>query len=59
MSAMTLAGPRQPVVVVGADTTAVRLVEELVRAGEHLVVVAHGQLDTGVVTRLERLGAIR
>ena len=32
---------RQHVVVVGADTT-VRLAEELVRSGEQLVVIAHG-----------------
>ena len=33
---------RQQVLVVGADTTTVRLVEELVRAGEQLVALAHG-----------------
>ncbi|MET0693518.1 MAG: NAD-binding protein [Propionibacteriaceae bacterium] len=48
---------RQHVVVVGADTTAVRLVEEMVRAGEHLVVIGHGRFDPSVVTQLERLGA--
>ena len=47
----------QQVLVVGADTTAVRLVEELVRAGEQLVVLAHGQPDPDVVADLEALGA--
>lgn len=49
--------PRQHVLVVGADTTSVRLVEELVRAGELLVVLAHGQRDASVEAHLERLGA--
>ena len=35
--------PGQHVVVVGADTTTVRLAEELVRSGEQLVVIAHGE----------------
>ena len=48
MSAMAEPGtaqhaPRQHVVVVGADTTTVRLAEELVRSGEQLVVIAHGE----------------
>ena len=43
--------------VIGADTTAVRLVEELVRAGEQLVVLAYGQPDPDVITELEALGA--
>ncbi len=35
---------RQHVVVVGADSTSVRLVEELSRAGEQLLVLAHGDV---------------
>ncbi len=46
-----------PVLVIGADTTAVRLTEELVRAGEQLVVLAHGRPDPDVVVELEALGA--
>ena len=40
---------RQHVVVVGADSTSVRLVEELIRAGEQLVVVAPSR-SIGAVT---------
>lgn len=58
MSAMSQpAELRQHVVVVGADSLAVRLVEELVRAGEQLVVIAHGDVATAVVAQLDRLGA--
>lgn len=58
MSAMSPpAELRQHVVVVGADSLAVRLVEELVRAGERLVVLAHGDVATAVVAELDRLGA--
>ena len=38
---------RQHVVVVGADPTTVRLAEELVRSGEQLVVIAHGENPPG------------
>lgn len=48
---------RQHVVVVGADTLSVRLVEELVRAGEQLVVIAFGEEDPDIVDDLTRLGA--
>jgi len=57
MAARSPSARRQHVLVVGADTTSVRLVEELVRAGEQLVVVAHGHPDPGVVAHLKRLGA--
>jgi Trk K+ transport system NAD-binding subunit len=57
-SAMTThASPPQRVVVVGATTTSVRLVEELVRAGERLVVIAHGSIDPDIVADLAELGA--
>lgn len=49
--------PSQHIVVVGADTTAVRLVEELVRGGEQLVVLAHGPLDSDAVVEIQSLGA--
>ena len=42
-------GLRHHVVVVGADSTSVRLVEELARAGEQLVVVATSR-SVGAVT---------
>jgi hypothetical protein len=51
------AGPRQHVVVVGADTTCVRLVEELVRAGEQLVVIAPGERGRDNIDDLRELGA--
>ena len=38
-------GLRQHVVVIGADTTSVRLVEELTRGGEQVLVLAHGVPD--------------
>lgn len=47
----------QHVVVVGADTTTVRLVEELVRAGERLMVVAHGPVDQQLVADIGAMGA--
>lgn len=49
--------PRQHVVVVGADTTTVRLVEELTRGGEQLVVLAHGTPDQDAVAEISVLGA--
>jgi Trk K+ transport system NAD-binding subunit len=49
--------PRQHVVVVGADTTCVRLVEELVRAGEQLVVIAPGERGRDNLDDLRELGA--
>ena len=51
------AGLRQHVVVVGADTTCVRLVEELVRAGEQLVVIAPGERGRANLDDLRELGA--
>jgi Trk K+ transport system NAD-binding subunit len=48
--------PRQHVVVVGADATTVRLAEELVRSGEQLVVVAHGENPRGAIADIEALG---
>ena len=51
------AAPRQHVVVVGADTTCVRLVEELVRAGEQLVVIAPGERGRDNLDDLRELGA--
>ena len=61
MSAMAEPGtaqhaPRQHVVVVGADTTTVRLAEELVRSGEQLVVIAHGENSRGAIADIEALG---
>ena len=61
MSAMAEPGteqhaPRQHVVVVGADTTTVRLAEELVRSGEQLVVIAHGENPRGAIADIEALG---
>ena len=50
-------GAARHVVVVGADTTCVRLVEELVRAGEQLVVIAHGPRGQEAVEDLSSLGA--
>ena len=49
-------GLRQHIVVIGADTTTVRLVEELVRGGEQLVVLAHGQPDSDIVAEVQSLG---
>ncbi|MBP2415609.1 NAD-binding protein [Microlunatus capsulatus] len=54
---MPVPPPRQHLVVVGADTTAVRLVEELVRTGEEVVVLAPGGGDPGAVADVEALGA--
>ena len=48
---------RQHVVVVGADTTTVRLVEELARGGEQLVVLAHGLVDEDAVSDIAGFGA--
>lgn len=61
MSAMAEPGtaqhaPGQHVVVVGADTTTVRLAEELVRSGEQLVVIAHGENPRGAIADIEALG---
>ena len=47
---------RQQVLIVGADTTTVRLVEELARAGEQLVVLAHGLPDQDVLADISALG---
>lgn len=47
----------QHLVVIGVDSTAVRLVEELVRAGEQLVVLAGGGVDPGLAADLESFGA--
>lgn len=49
---------RDHVVVVGADTTGVRLVEELVRAGEQLVVLAHGEVDVNAAADIRSAGAL-
>ena len=49
---------QQHVVVVGADTTTVRLVEELARSGELLVVIAHGESPRGVIADIEALGCL-
>lgn len=48
---------RQHIVVIGADTTCVRLVEELTRAGELLVVLAPGERGREVAEDLTALGA--
>ena len=61
MSAMAEPGTaqhslRQHVVVVGADTTTVRLAEELVRSGEQLVEIAHGENPRGAIADIEALG---
>lgn len=57
MTAMTqgavLGAFGQHILVVGADTTSVRLVEELVRAGEYLVVLAHGDVDRDCVEDIQ------
>lgn len=63
MSAMAEPGTvqtplQQHVVVVGADTTTVRLVEELVRSGEQLVVIAHGESPRGAIADIEALGCL-
>jgi Trk K+ transport system NAD-binding subunit len=47
---------RQHVVVVGADSTSVRLVEELIRAGEQLVVVAPSRSIGAVTAEIQALG---
>ena len=46
----------QHLVVIGADSTTVRLVEELIRAGEQLVVVLPSSAPVGVTSELEALG---
>ncbi len=60
MSAMTadraVDGLRQHVVVIGADTTSVRLVEELTRGGEQVLVLAHGVPDLDSATDITALG---
>ena len=60
MAAMPLADStsalRQHVIVVGADSTSVRLVEELSRAGEQLLVLASGDVTSDVVTEIQALG---
>ena len=48
--------PASTCVVVGADTTTVRLAEELVRSGEQLVVIAHGENPRGAIADIEALG---
>jgi voltage-gated potassium channel Kch len=48
---------RQHIVVIGADTTCVRLVEELTRAGELLVVLAPGERGREVAEDLTAFGA--
>ena len=45
------------IVVVGTQSTAVRLVEELERAGEEAVVLARPEADPDTVAELESLGA--
>lgn len=52
----TYASLTQHVVVIGADNTAVRLVEELSRAGEQLLVVASRQSPPDVTAEIEALG---
>ena len=47
---------RQQVLVIGADTTTVRLVEELARAGEQLVVLAYGLIDPDVLAEIQTPG---
>ncbi|HWJ52942.1 MAG TPA: NAD-binding protein [Propionibacteriaceae bacterium] len=47
---------RQHVVVVGADSTSVRLVEELIRAGEQLLVVAPSRSIGAVTAEIQALG---
>jgi hypothetical protein len=49
---------QQHVVVVGADTTTVRLVEELARSGEQLVVIAHSENPRGAIADIEALGCL-
>lgn len=53
----TAEGLRHHVLVIGADTTTVRLVEELTRGGEQVLVLAHGDLDGDVLDELAALGA--
>lgn len=57
MAAMP-ASPAVPphIVVVGADTTTVRLVEELVRGGERVVVLAPGTPEGGVMAETKSIG---
>ena len=47
---------RHHVVVVGADSTSVRLVEELIRGGEQLVVVAPSRSIGAVTAEIQALG---
>jgi Trk K+ transport system NAD-binding subunit len=47
---------RNHVVVVGADSTSARLVEELTRGGEHLVVVAPSRSIGAVTAEIQALG---
>ena len=54
---MSAPGPGAPIVVVGGDTTTVRLVEELSRAGEQLVVLADARADPDVLDEAAALGA--
>ena len=49
-------GLRHHVVVVGADSTSVRLVEELTRAGEQLVVLAPSRSIGAVTAEIQALG---
>ena len=60
MTAMATGDPtatlRHHVVVVGADSTAVRLVEELARGGEQLVVVAPSRSIGAVTAEIQALG---
>lgn len=49
-------GPAQRIVVIGSDSTSVRLAEELTRAGEQVALLADGSLDPASVTDLRELG---
>ena len=53
---LTPAAPSAHVVVVGSDSTTVRLVEELVRAGEQLVVLALHGASAAVTSEITALG---
>jgi Trk K+ transport system NAD-binding subunit len=61
MTAMAMGDPTASlshhVVVVGADSTTIRLVEELTRAGEQLVVVAPSSSIGAVTAEIQALGA--
>lgn len=46
----------QHVVVVGSDSTSARLAEELIRAGEDVVMIAPGEMDADVAADLEIVG---